>query len=74
MKYQDHLNRRGHDPKTVHDTLEKKTTEVVFSTNPRRPNVTKIIKENFYLLQNNEILKEFFPENSILVANKRRII
>ena len=39
--------------------------------NRRGPNVTKIIKDNFYLLQNNEILKGLFPENSIIKANKK---
>ena len=50
------------------------TTGVIFSTkcNPRGPNATKIIKDNFHLLQNNEILKGLFPKNSILVANKRK--
>ena len=39
--------------------------------NPRGPNVTKIFKDNFDLLQNNEILKRLYPENSILVARKK---
>ena len=49
------------------------TIEFFFLTkfNPREPNVTKIMKENFHLSQNNKILKGSFPENSILVANKR---
>ena len=49
------------------------TIEFFFLTkfNPRKPNVTKIMKENFHLSQNNKILKGSFPENSILVANKR---
>ena len=49
------------------------TIELSFLTkfNPREPNVTKIMKENFHLSQNNKILKGSFPENSILVANKR---
>ena len=50
------------------------TIEFFFLTkfNPREPNVTKIMKENFHLSQNNKILKGSFPENSILVANKRK--
>ena len=46
---------------------------VIFPTkfNPRGPNVTKIIKDTFHLIQNNKILNRLFPENSILVANKR---
>ena len=57
--------------KTVNNNSNN--NRVIFSTkfNPRGPNVTKIIKENFHLLQNNEILKKLFPENSILLANKR---
>ena len=49
------------------------TIEFFFLTkfNPREPNVTKIMKENFHLSKNNKILKGSFPENSILVANKR---
>ena len=90
IEYQDYLTRRGHDPKTVHDTFKKickitrnntrkklvnnsNNNRVIFSTkfNSRGPNVTKIIKENFHLLKNNEILKGLFLENSIVVANKR---
>ena len=46
---------------------------VIFLTkfSPRRPNITKIMKENFHLFQKNKILKGLFRENSILVANKR---
>ena len=47
-------------------TLTK--TELIFSQ--RGPNITKIIKSNFHLLQKNEILIGLFLENSILVANK----
>ena len=42
---------------------------VKFSTTG--PNVTKIVKKNCHLLQNNEILEGFFPEYSILVAKKK---
>ena len=75
IEYQDYLNCRGHDPKTVHHTFEKNNkitrndsrkktvnnninnNRVIFSINPRGPNVTKKVKGNFHLLQNNEILK-----------------
>ena len=47
--------------------------KIICSTkfNPRGPNVTKIIKDNFHLLQSNKILKVLFPENSILLGSKR---
>ena len=50
------------------------TTELLFlvKLNTRGPSVTKIVKENCHLLQNNKILKGLFPEYSILVANKRK--
>ena len=50
-----------------------KNNRVIFSkkNNPRRPNVTKIFKDNFNLIQNNKILKGLFPEKKNLVANKK---
>ena len=40
------------------------TTELLFlvKLNTRGPSVTKIVKENCHLLQNNKILKGLFPE------------
>ena len=35
------------------------------------PTVSKIIKDNVHLLQNNKILKGLFPENSIFVAKQK---
>ena len=53
--------------------VNNNNNKVLFLTkfNPRGPNVTKIFKDNFDLLQNNEILKRLYPENSILVARKK---
>ena len=49
------------------------TTKLLFLVkfNTTGPNVTKIVKKNCHLLQDNEILEGFFPEYSILVAKKK---
>ena len=38
--------------------------------NPRCPNVSKIINKHRHLLKTDDTLKELFPRNSIVVANK----
>ena len=61
--------------KSLEMTQEKRWLIITVTSstkfNPRGPNVTKIIKDNFHLLQSNKILKVLFPENSILVGSKR---
>ena len=54
-------------------TSRNEKSLVVFSTsyNPHGPNVNKILRKNIHLLQNNDRLKEIFPEGTLLVANKR---
>ena len=49
------------------------TTTVIFSGefNPRGPNVSKIINKHRHLLETDDTLKQLFPKNSIIVANKR---
>ena len=49
------------------------TSSVIFSAefNPRGPNVSEIINRHRHLLETDDTLKQLFPENSIVVANKR---
>ena len=49
------------------------TFSVIFSAefNPRGPNVSEIINRHRHLLETDDTLKQLFPENSIVVANKR---
>ena len=58
--------------KTVNINNNNNRTNFLTKFDPRRPNFTKLIKENFYLLQSNAILKGLFPENRVPVANKRK--
>ena len=53
------------------ETVNKNS--IIFPTvcNPRGPNVNTIIRRHEHLLQNNTILKELFPANLFIVANKR---
>ena len=50
-----------------------RTTSVIFSaeSNPRGPNVSEIINKHRHLLDTDDTLKQLFPKNSIIVANKR---
>ena len=52
-------------------TVKKNTTIFPAEYNPRRPNLNAIIKKHKHILQNNTVLKELFPSNSIIVVNKR---
>ena len=49
------------------------TSSVIFLAefNPRGPNVSDIINRHRHLLKTDDTLKQLFPENSIVVANKR---
>ena len=49
------------------------TSSVIFSAefNPRGPNVSEIINRHRHLLETDDTLKQLFPKNSIVVANKR---
>ena len=48
-------------------------TPVIFSAkfNPRRPNVSSVIKKHRYCLEADDTLKQLFPRNSFIVATKR---
>ena len=48
-------------------------TPVIFSAkfNPRRPNVSSVIKKHRYCLEADDTLKQLFPRNSCIVAKKR---
>ena len=52
-------------------TVNKNTIVFPAEFNPRGPNVNAIIKKHEHLLQNNNILKELFPSNTFVVANKK---
>lgn len=58
--------------KTVNINNNNNKTNFLTKFDPRGPNFTKLIKENFHLLQSNAILKGLFPENRVPVANKRK--
>ena len=49
------------------------TTSVIFSAkfNPRGPNGSEIINKHRHLLETDNTLKQLFPKNSVIVANKR---
>ena len=49
------------------------TTFVILSAefNPRGPNVSKIINKHRHLLETDDTLKQLYPKNSIIIANKR---
>ena len=49
------------------------TSSVIFSAefNPRGPNVSEIINRHRHLLETDDTLKQLFPKNSIIFANKR---
>ena len=57
--------------KKVKPRNAKKLIAFPTSYNPHGPNVNKIINRNIHLLLNNDNLKELYPKETILVANKR---
>ena len=52
-------------------TIIKNTIVFPAEYNPRGPNMNAITRKHEYILQNNTVLKELFPSNSVIVANKR---
>ena len=53
------------------EKVDKKTIIFTAECNPRRSDVNAIVKIYQHILQNNTVLKELFPTNSFVVANKR---
>ena len=51
--------------------INKNTIIFPVENNPRGPDVNAIINRHEHILQHNTLLKELFPTNSFIVANKR---
>ena len=51
--------------------VDKNTIIFTGECNPRRSDVNAIVKIYQHILQNKTVLKELFPTNSFVVANKR---
>ena len=50
--------------------INKNTIILPAEYNPRGPDVNVVIMRHEHILQHNTVLKELFPTNSFIVANK----